>query len=268
MSQTNETPQSGGASDRPEVRKGRVALVTGGSRGLGRALVGGLLDAGWAVVTDGRDPAVLASTAAALAAPDADADRTLVALPGDQGDADHRSALLAATNRLGGLDLLVLNAGDLGPSPLPKVADLDSADLAAVLAANVVAPHALVRDALPRLRASGGTIVAVTSDAAAEAYEGWGAYGASKAALEHLARVLAEEEPTITVHRIDPGDLRTDMHQLAFPGEDISDRAEPESAVRGFLAVIDGGRPSGGRWRAQDEGRPDGASGYQPGAEA
>lgn len=240
-----------------------VALVTGGSRGLGRALVAGLLDEGWTVITDGRDAAVLGATARELAAHadlaggaiGEDPER-LVDLAGDVADPAHRRDLLAAVDRAGRLDLVVLNAGDLGPSPLPSVADLRSEDLGAVLAANVVAPHALLRDVLPHLRASGGTVVAITSDAASEAYEGWGAYGASKAALEHLARVLAEEEPTLAVHRIDPGDLRTDMHQAAFPGEDISDRPEPAVAVPGILAIVARRPPSGGRWRAQDEPEP------------
>lgn len=232
-----------------------VALVTGGSRGLGRALVAGLLADGWHVVTDGRDAGRLRDTATELAAAGG-ATARLDALAGDVADPTHRAELLATAERAGGLDLLVLNAGDLGPSPLPHVADLDPADLAAVLAANVVAPHALTRDALPALRHRGGTVVAVTSDAAAEAYEGWGAYGASKAALEHLARVLATEEPDVAVHRIDPGDLRTDMHQAAFPGEDITDRPEPASAVPGILAVVHRRPPSGGRWAAQDEAPP------------
>ncbi|QXC63372.1 SDR family oxidoreductase [Aquihabitans sp. G128] len=233
------------------TRTAPVALVTGGSRGLGRALVDGLLADGWSVVTDGRDADRLAATAAELRAADPTAGDRLVALAGDAADPAHRDDLLAATDAAGGLDLLVLNAGDLGPSPLPRLADLGEDDLAAVLAANVVAPHALARAALPQLRAAHGTVVAVTSDAAAEAYEGWGAYGASKAALEHLARVLAEEEPDLAVHRIDPGDLRTDMHQAAFPGEDISDRPEPATAVPGILAVVHRRPPSGGRWQAQ-----------------
>jgi len=228
-----------------------VALVTGGSRGLGEALVDGLLDRGWDVITDGRDTARLDAATEQARARHPDARLTPVA--GDAGDPTHQADLLAAVHDAGRLDLLVLNAGDLGPSPLPRLAELTDDDLTAVLAANVVAAHSLTRTFLPALRASEGTVVAITSDAAAEAYEGWGAYGASKAALEHLARVLAEEEPAVAVHRIDPGDLRTDMHQAAFPGEDISDRAEPSSAVPGILAVVERRPPSGGRWSAQAE---------------
>lgn len=246
------TPEASREPERP-----KVALVTGGSRGLGRALVAGLWQAGWSVVTDGRDAHRLAATARAIEPPAHD-DRPdtipvpeLVAIAGDQGDAAHRFALLDATRQRGGVSLLVLNAGDLGPSPLPRLADLAPSDLAAVLHANVVAPHALVRDALPQLRASHGTVIAITSDASAEAYEGWGGYGASKAALEHLARVLAEEEPDVTVLRVDPGDLRTDMHQAAFPGEDISDRPAAEAAVPGLLALAARPPATGTRWRAQ-----------------
>ena len=229
-----------------------VALVTGGSPGPGRALAAGLRAEGWSVVIDGRDAHTLAAATEAIDAATADRPGRLVALAGDVGDGTHRFALLDATRALGGVDLLVLNAGALGPSPLPRLADLRPTDLADVLAANVVAPHALTHDALPQLRATHGTVVAVTSDAAVEAYEGWGAYGASKAALEHLARVLAEEEPDIRVHRVDPGDLRTDMHQAAFPGEDISDRPEPASAIPGFLALLARPPATGGRWRAAD----------------
>jgi NAD(P)-dependent dehydrogenase (short-subunit alcohol dehydrogenase family) len=217
------------------------------------------------VVTDGRDPTTLADLVADAASRSPQRADALTAVAGDQADAAHRADLLAAADAFGGLDLLVLNAGDLGPSPLPSIGNLASDDLTAVLAANVVAPHALVRDSLERLRSNEATVVAVTSDAAAQAYEGWGAYGASKAALEHLARVLAEEEPKVRVHRIDPGDLRTDMHQAAFPGEDISDRADPASAVPGFLAVIEGHRPTGGRWRAQDLTEPSSPTGASAG---
>lgn len=242
-------PPTGGAG---------VALVTGGSLGLGRALVAGLLADGWSVVTDARRPGPLADAVAELHERFGPTTaHRLVAVAGDAGDSAHRRELLAAVDRLGPLDLLVLNAGDLGPSPLPHLADLHPQDLAAVLAANVVAPHALVHDALGRLRDARGTVVAITSDAAAEAYEGWGGYGASKAALEHLARVLAEEEPALAVHRVDPGDLRTAMHQAAFPGEDISDRADPASAVGPILRLVHDRPDSGGRWQAQVLARPE-----------
>ena len=160
---------------------------------------------------------------------------------------------MTEAERLGGPHLVVLNAGDLGPSPLPHVADLAPDDLTALFDANVVGPLRLLQRALPSLRRTHGTVVAITSDAAAEAYEGWGGYGATKSALEHLARVLAEEEPDVTVLRVDPGDLRTDMHQAAFPGEDISDRPLPDVAVPGILALVHRRPTSGERFSAQQE---------------
>jgi NAD(P)-dependent dehydrogenase (short-subunit alcohol dehydrogenase family) len=218
-----------------------TAIVTGGSRGFGLEVVRILRGEGWDVVTDGRDAATLAA-AAELGA---------VTLVGDITDAAHRAALVETAVRSSGLDLLVLNAGALGPSPLPRLADVALDDVADVLAVNVTAQVGLVQLALPALRASGGTVVAVTSDAAAEAYEGWGTYGASKAALEHVARVLAEEEPSIRVHRLDPGDMRTDMHQAAFPGEDISDRPLPATSAPAILRLLDPSVP-GGRHRSAD----------------
>ena len=209
----------------------RTAVVTGASRGLGRALATALVQEGWRVIGDGRDPAALAAVAADLG------DR-FVAVPGDVRDPEHRRALLhAAGSRL---DALVNNASMLGPTPLPRVADLDPAAFAAVLETNVVAPAALVAAALPALRAAGGVVLDISSDAAVEAYEGWGAYGASKAALDHLTRVLGAEEPAVRFHAVDPGDMRTDMHQAAFPGEDISDRPLPDVAVPGLLALLHG----------------------------
>ena len=213
-----------------------VALVTGGSRGLGRALVAGLVDRGWSVVTDART----AEDLAAVAGPQ------VVTVPGDVADGDHRRRLLEAVDRIGRLDLLVNNASLLGPSPQPRLADYPLDVLRRVYEVNTIAPLALVQDALPRLRRSpDGRIVNVTSDAGVEAYDGWGGYGSSKAALDQLSAVLAAEEAGVRVWAVDPGDLRTRMHQEAFPGEDISDRPEPETVVPALLELIDSDRPSG-----------------------
>jgi NAD(P)-dependent dehydrogenase (short-subunit alcohol dehydrogenase family) len=176
----------------------------------------------------------------------------VVAIAGDITDADHRRALTDAAVELGGLDLLVNNAGTLGASPLPSLADYPLDQLRLAFEVNVVAPLALVQDALPfLLDAPRPRLIDVTSDAGVEAYEGWGGYGAGKAALEHLGAVLAVEFPSLTVWAVDPGDLRTAMHQAAFPGEDISDRPEPSTVVPAFLDLIDSDRPSG-RYRASE----------------
>jgi NAD(P)-dependent dehydrogenase (short-subunit alcohol dehydrogenase family) len=213
-----------------------VAVITGGSRGLGRALTQALVERGWSVVVDAR-------TAADL---DAVAGAQVVTVAGDVTDATHRRRLIDAAGALGGLDLLVNNASVLGPSPQPTLADYPLDTLREVYEVNTVAPLALVQEALPLLRrAAHGRVVNVTSDAAVEPYEGWGGYGSSKAALDQLSAILAAEEPGIRVWAIDPGDLRTRLHQEAFPGEDISDRPEPESVIPAFIAVIESDRPSG-----------------------
>jgi len=227
---------------------GRTAIVTGASRGLGLALAHHLAATGWNLVVDARGAEALGAARADL---DAAGPGTVVAVAGDIGDQDHVDALVAAAQRAGELTLLVNNAGTLGPSPLPHLAELAPAELEATLRTNVVAPLRLVQAALPDLRAHGGTIVDVTSDAAVEGYEGWGAYGASKAAFEQLSRVLAAEEPDVRVHWVDPGDMRTRMHQDAFPGEDISDRPSPASRVPGIVRLIDE-RPPSGRYRVED----------------
>jgi NAD(P)-dependent dehydrogenase (short-subunit alcohol dehydrogenase family) len=219
-----------------------VAVITGGSRGLGRALAGALAGRGWSIVLDGRDPRRLESAAGELRRA---RDATVVTVAGDVSDAAHRDALVAAAERLGGIDLLVNNASELGPSPLPALDALDPEVFRRILDVNVVAPLALVQRALPSITRRGGRIVNVTSDAAVEPYETWGGYGASKAALEQLSNVLAAEHPDLHVYRVDPGDMRTDMHQAAFPGEDISDRPLPEISVPGLLALIEGELPSG-----------------------
>ena len=219
----------------------RTALITGASRGLGRALATALADRGWHLVVDGRDVARLTGTFAS--------SDLVTALPGDVADLPHRTALAEAVGPR--LDLLVNNASELGPSPLPPLSDLGADDLRHVLDVNVVAPLALVQAVLPALRAAGGTVIDISSDAAVEAYAGWGGYGASKAALDQLTAVLAIENPDLRIYAIDPGDMATDMHQAAFPGEDISDRPAPETVVPSLLTLLDGDLPSG-RYRAAE----------------
>jgi NAD(P)-dependent dehydrogenase (short-subunit alcohol dehydrogenase family) len=222
-----------------------VAIVTGGSRGFGRAVATAMLERGWTVVTDARRADDLEAAAAQLASP------RLVAIPGDVTEPAHRAALLVAATAAGPLRLLVNNASRLGPSPQPRLGDYPAADLHAVYTTNVFAPLALIQAALPGLTDNRGVIVNVTSDAAVEPYEGWGGYGSSKAALDHLSAILAAENPGVGVYAFDPGDMRTEMHQAAFPGEDISDRAEPESVVPALLRLLDT-RPASGRYRAHD----------------
>jgi NAD(P)-dependent dehydrogenase (short-subunit alcohol dehydrogenase family) len=222
----------------------RTAIVTGASRGLGLALAKALAERGWRLVIDARGAAALEAAREELAA----AATPAIAVPGDVADEAHRRELVAAAGER--IDLVVNNASVLGPSPLPPVAELAPADLEAILRANLIGPLGLIRLALPRMR-EGGRIVNVTSDAAVEPYEGWGGYGASKAALEQLTRILAAERPDLRVYAVDPGDMRTRMHQDAFPGEDISDRPPPEESVPGLLALIEGELPSG-RYAARE----------------
>jgi NAD(P)-dependent dehydrogenase (short-subunit alcohol dehydrogenase family) len=226
----------------------RTALITGASRGLGLALAHRLAADGWNLVIDARHADDLAAARAEI---DAAGRGSVVAVPGDIADPAHVDELVAEAVRWGGFRLLVNNAGTLGPSPLPRVSDLHPEDLEWTLRANVVAQLRLIQAALPHLRGEGGTIVDVTSDAAVEGYEGWGAYGASKAAFEQLSRVLAAEEPGVRVYWVDPGDMNTRMHQDAFPGEDISDRPSATSRVPGLVRLVDE-RPPSGRYRVED----------------
>jgi NAD(P)-dependent dehydrogenase (short-subunit alcohol dehydrogenase family) len=224
----------------------KKALVTGASRGLGRALAGGLAAAGYTLIIDARDGAALARAADAIRAGAPGAEVT--ALPGDITDPAHRAALREAA---GEIDLLVNNAGTLGAAPLPALADYPLDELRAAFEANVIAPIALTQLFLPALRERGGGVLNVTSDAGVEPYEGWGGYGAAKAALEQASNVLAAEETAIRVWWVDPGDLRTQMHQAAFPGQDISDRPLPESVVPAFVRLVTERLPSG-RYRAAE----------------
>jgi NAD(P)-dependent dehydrogenase (short-subunit alcohol dehydrogenase family) len=212
---------------------GMKAIITGASRGLGLALATGLTEAGWSVVIDARSDL---SSAVEWIGGD------VTAVVGDVRDPAHRAALVEAA---GDVDLLVNNAGILGPSPQPSVAEYPVEVLRDVFEVNVFAPVALTQALLPSLRATGGSVVNVTSDAAVEGYEGWGGYGSAKAALEQVSNVLAVEEPAVRVWWADPGDLRTRMHQEAFPGEDISDRPLPETVVPAFLKLVTERPPSG-----------------------
>jgi NAD(P)-dependent dehydrogenase (short-subunit alcohol dehydrogenase family) len=220
-----------------------IALITGASRGLGRAAAHALARRGWSLIVDARRADDLADAMRGLA--------DVVALPGDVTDPGHRAGLAAAVGSAGGLDVLVNNASRLGPSPQPLLRDYPLDELGRVYESNVVAPLALVQLLTAPLAAAAGTIVNVSSDAAVEAYPGWGGYGSSKAALDQITAVLAAEEPSLRCYAFDPGDMRTDMHQQAFPGEDISDRPEPETVVPALLRLIDE-RPPSGRYRASD----------------
>ena len=225
-----------GADERDEP----VGIVTGASRGLGLALTRALAERGWRVVVDARGADDLERAMVGLGG--------VTAIAGDVSDAAHRQALVAAAGDR--IDLLVNNAGILGPSPQPSLADYPLDELARVYEVNVLAPLALFQLALPRL-VPGAAVIDVSSDAAVEPYEGWGGYGSAKAALEQLTAILAAEHPDLRVYAVDPGDMRTDTYQRAFPGEDISDLPSPEESVPGLLALVEGALPSG-RYRARD----------------
>jgi NAD(P)-dependent dehydrogenase (short-subunit alcohol dehydrogenase family) len=217
----------------------KTALITGASRGLGLALARRLAAEGWTLIIDARGAEDLEAARAELA----DLTR-VVAIPGDVTDDDHRRVLAGAARDAGGLDALVNNASILGPSPQPALLDYPLETLEEVYRANTLAPLALVQTVRHELK-PGARILNVTSDAAVEPYEGWGGYGSSKAALEQLSNILAAENPDLRVYRVDPGDMRTRMHQEAFPGEDISDRPLPEESVPGLLELLEGDLPSG-----------------------
>jgi NAD(P)-dependent dehydrogenase (short-subunit alcohol dehydrogenase family) len=216
-----------------------VGIVTGASRGLGLALARALAERGWRLVVDARGAEALAEATGGLDG--------VVGIPGDVADPTHRRAVIEAAGSP--IDLLVNNASLLGPSPQPRLVDYPLDMLERVYRVNVHAPLALFQAALLALR-PGACVLNITSDAAVEAYEGWGGYGSSKAALEQLTRVLAAEHPELRIAAVDPGDMNTQMHQEAFPGEDISDRPPPEASVPGVLAIAFGDAPSGGRYSA------------------
>jgi NAD(P)-dependent dehydrogenase (short-subunit alcohol dehydrogenase family) len=225
------------------------ALITGASQGFGRELALALTASGWTVIATGRDQQRLDETRAL-------AGENVITVRGDVRDRAHQLALMDTARELGGLDLLVHNASELGPSPLLSVARIGSDEISEIFAVNVIAPLAITQLALPLLRRSAApTIVSLSSDAAVEAYPGWSGYGSSKAALDHLMAVLAAEQPAespLAVYSFDPGDMRTQMHQQAFPGEDISDRPEAATVVPALLALLRR-RPASGRYLAADQ---------------
>lgn len=222
----------------------KTALVTGASAGLGLALTTALARDGWAIVVDARGRDRLAEAVAGLGP-------RVHAVPGDVTDPRHRERLVAEVTAAGRLDLLVHNASTLGPSPLPPLADLDTEAFDELWLTNVAAPLALTQALLPLLLAAEGTLVSISSDAAVEHYPGWGGYAATKAALDHLTLTFGMENPGLRAYAVDPGDMRTEMHQAAFPGEDISDRPLPETVVPALLELLRR-RPASGRHRAAD----------------
>ncbi|MCX5046100.1 SDR family oxidoreductase [Aldersonia sp. NBC_00410] len=221
-----------------------TALITGASAGLGRALSRQLITDGWRVIGTARGAQRLQRVGDELG-PD------FLAVPGDITDPVHRTGLGLLVGGYGGLDLLVNNASRLGPSPMPRLERYPLDEFGRVFDTNVIAPLDLIQILLPALRAADGVIMDISSDAAVAAYPGWGGYGASKAALDQLGAVLAEETPELRVYAVDPGDMRTQMHQAAFPGEDISDRPEPATVVPALLRLL-GSRPPSGRYVAAD----------------
>jgi NAD(P)-dependent dehydrogenase (short-subunit alcohol dehydrogenase family) len=224
-----------------------VALITGASRGLGLALARRLAKDGWALIIDARSAADLDEARRELAA-----FAPITAIPGDVTDPAHRLLLSGASRQAGGIDLLVNNASFLGPSPQPELLDYPLDVLENVYRANVIAPLGVIQSLRAELK-PGAVILNITSDAALEAYPGWGGYGSSKAALEQLSAILSAENPQWTVYWVDPGDMRTQMQQEAFPGEDISDRPLPEESVPGLMELIVGKLP-GGRYQARELG--------------
>lgn len=222
-----------------------TVLITGASTGLGRALARAFAEQGWHPIITARGGVKLNKVRDELGA------GRVTAIRGDVSDPVHRERLADVIRERGRLDLVINNASRLGPSPMPRLADYPLDELLHVYETNLIAPLGVLQLALPYLRTAGGMAVNISSDAGVEPYEGWGGYGSSKAALDHLTAIFAVENPDISVYSFDPGDMRTEMHQAAFPGDDISDRPDPETVVPALLDLIHR-RPSSGRYVASE----------------
>ena len=223
----------------------QTALITGASRGLGLALACELAQQNWRLIINARGAEALEDARKELAK-----WTDVIAIAGDVTDLEHRKALALAAKEIGGLDTVINNAGILGPSPQPELLNYPLDVLTDVYRANVIAPLGVLQ-ALQHTLKSDARVINITSDAAREAYPGWGGYGSSKAALEQLSNVLAAERPNWRIYWVDPGDMRTQMHREAFPFEDISDRPLPETSVPGFIELIKNNYPSG-RYAARE----------------
>ena len=220
-----------------------TALITGASAGFGLALTRSLVGRGWRVIGTARHADRLDRVRTELG-------DALLTMPGDITDPLHRAELAEIASGIGHLDLVVNNASRLGPSPMPRLANYPLDELELVYRTNVIAPLAVLQFALPLLGVDGAA-VNISSDAGVEPYPDWGGYGSSKAALDQLTAILAAEHPETSIYAFDPGDMRTEMHQAAFPGDDISDRPEPETVVPALLRLIEE-RPKNGRYTAAD----------------